>query len=150
VAFLEQELAPQLGGGVTLLLVGKAAPDSWHHTSGAVRRLGYVEDLSRVLAASDVALNPVTFGSGSNLKLPEYLAAGLPVVTTPIGMRGFEHLSQWLTVAELSEFASAVRAPKPVTEEARSKLTDWTWSNLGRSLRRTYDHLLSEAPREPR
>jgi glycosyltransferase involved in cell wall biosynthesis len=35
-----------------------------------------------------VATNPVVGGSGTNLKLVEYLAAGAPVVSTPHGARG--------------------------------------------------------------
>jgi len=37
----------------------------------------------------DLALNPVTVGGGSSLKLPDYLAHGLPVLSTPEGARGF-------------------------------------------------------------
>lgn len=40
------------------------------------------------LAVADLALNPMTSGGGTNLKLPEYAAAGLPILTTPFGRRG--------------------------------------------------------------
>jgi glycosyltransferase involved in cell wall biosynthesis len=40
------------------------------------------------LRAASVALNPITVGSGTNLKLVEFLAAGVPTVTTPTGARG--------------------------------------------------------------
>lgn len=53
-----------------------------------VRAPGYVEDLPGVLAASDVALCPLTMGSGTKLKVMDYLAAGLPIVTTPVGTQG--------------------------------------------------------------
>lgn len=42
------------------------------------------------LAAADVALNPVVRGSGSNVKIFEYVAAGLPVISTAFGVRGTE------------------------------------------------------------
>lgn len=38
--------------------------------------------------AADFAINPMFYGGGTNLKIFEYIAAGLPVITTKIGMRG--------------------------------------------------------------
>ncbi len=40
--------------------------------------------------AASVAVNPMVSGSGTNLKIVEYLAAGVPVVSTPFGMRGLD------------------------------------------------------------
>src|SRR5205823_12993105 len=39
---------------------------------------------------TDVALNPMLSGSGSNLKLAEYFAKSRPTVTTPFGARGYD------------------------------------------------------------
>lgn len=41
-------------------------------------------------AASDFAINPMTSGSGTNIKMFDFMAAGLPIVTTDIGARGIE------------------------------------------------------------
>lgn len=41
------------------------------------------------LAVADVALNPMLGGSGLNVKMIEYMAMGLPILTTPFGARGF-------------------------------------------------------------
>ena len=41
-----------------------------------------------VLGVADVALNPVTTGSGTNIKMLDYFAAGVPVISTPFGARG--------------------------------------------------------------
>lgn len=46
------------------------------------------ESLYPILAGADAALNPMISGGGSNLKLYDYLAVGVPVVTTRIGARG--------------------------------------------------------------
>ena len=43
-----------------------------------------------LLGCVDVALNPMRTGSGTNLKVIEYLAAGVPVVSTPFGVRGLD------------------------------------------------------------
>lgn len=82
------------------------------HASVNVKPLGVLnEDEKNVLLnAADIALNPVLSGSGSNLKLLEYIAYGIPVITTPHGNRGYglrdkEHL----IVAEIGEFPSILR-----------------------------------------
>lgn len=41
-----------------------------------------------VLNSTDIAVNPMFSGSGTNLKMLEYLASGLPVCTSTIGARG--------------------------------------------------------------
>lgn len=42
------------------------------------------------LCASDVAINPMMSGSGTNIKMFDFMAMSLPVVTTEIGARGIE------------------------------------------------------------
>jgi glycosyltransferase involved in cell wall biosynthesis len=51
---------------------------------------GQVDDRRRdeLLLAADFALNPMTAGSGTNIKMFDYMTAGLPVLTTEIGARG--------------------------------------------------------------
>src|SRR5690606_4095268 len=39
-------------------------------------------------AACDLAVNPMFSGSGTNIKMFDFMAAGLPVVTTAVGARG--------------------------------------------------------------
>ncbi|MHC4471506.1 MAG: glycosyltransferase [Planctomycetota bacterium] len=48
--------------------------------TGSYRATGTVPDLRPWFAAADCCVNPVTEGSGANVKLLEYLACGLPVV----------------------------------------------------------------------
>jgi len=37
---------------------------------------------------ADIAINPMFSGSGTNLKILDYMSAGIPVVSTPVGVRG--------------------------------------------------------------
>lgn len=70
------------GAHTELLNPGDAPPN--------VHLLGVIGDSQRdaLLAGADVALNPMTAGGGSNLKLLEYFAWGVPVVTSLVGARG--------------------------------------------------------------
>ena len=53
---------------------------------------GWITDVVKrgLLQSATIALNPVETGYGTNVKIPEYLAAGAPIVTTPLGARGLE------------------------------------------------------------
>jgi glycosyltransferase involved in cell wall biosynthesis len=106
-------------------LVRAAVPDSrWQvvgrRPTSEVRRLvsrtegaelyADVAEPAAFLAAADVAINPAVSGSGVNIKLVEYLAAGAPVVSTTRGSAGLG-LSPGhdLLVADTpTEFAAAV------------------------------------------
>ncbi len=48
------------------------------------------EDKDRLLAAADIGINPMSTGSGSSLKVLEFFARGLAVLSTEFGVRGFE------------------------------------------------------------
>ena len=71
---------------------------------------GPLDDLDGLLAGADVALNPMASGSGINMKLFESLRAGLPVLSTPLGARGFETAGEGVVVAEREAFAAALDA----------------------------------------
>lgn len=54
------------------------------------KALGRVDSVQKYLLAADLAINPVSSGSGANVKVAEYIAARLPVLSTEFGIRGFE------------------------------------------------------------
>lgn len=61
------------------------------------------------LAAADIGLNPMVSGSGTNLKMLEYAAAGLPIVSTFFGGRGgiLQEGTHYVGT-EIESFATAV------------------------------------------
>lgn len=71
---------------VRLLLVGSMCEQPLRE--GQVIATGRVETVLPYFAAADAGLNPVITGSGSNVKLFEYMAARLPVLSTVFGVRG--------------------------------------------------------------
>jgi FkbM family methyltransferase len=73
--------------------------------------MGEVSDAVKttVLETVDVALAPLMTGSGTNLKVVEYLAAGIPVVSTPVGMRGLHVPQECVRVASIETFGAAIR-----------------------------------------
>ncbi len=61
------------------------------------------------MRAADVAVNPLSAGSGTSIKMFDFMAAGLPTVTTPIGARGISSCGvPPFVVAELDGFGGAL------------------------------------------
>lgn len=50
---------------------------------------GGVDHLEPYFAAADAAINPIVSGAGTNVKMCEFIALRLPILTTPFGARGF-------------------------------------------------------------
>jgi len=64
------------------------------------------------LHTADVAINPMRAGSGTNIKMFDFMAMGLPVVTTAVGARGIEYAGAppfVLAPDEPAGFADAIR-----------------------------------------
>lgn len=71
---------------VHILVLGSISDTGYRE--GALIATGRVPEVAPYFAASDAGLNPITRGSGANVKLFEYLAARLPVISTVFGVRG--------------------------------------------------------------
>ena len=113
-----------------------------------VRLLGRVDEKTRMAsyAAADIALNPVTLGGGTSIKMLDYLSSGLPVVSTVVGARGFEpDESRGLLVVPLGSFSqalAALAAEAPRRErmaQAARKYADerFDWRRIGECVGRT-------------
>lgn len=96
---------------LTWLIVGAVGGALNGDVPANVRVTGPVDDLALWYSAADVAVNPMSSGSGSNIKMFEYLGAGLPVVTTSFGARGVEDdTGLAISVAEIPALPAALRA----------------------------------------
>lgn len=75
-----------------------------------VRVTGRVDSTAPYLAQAQVFANALAFGGGSSLKVLEALAAGVPLVSTRVGVRGFAlHNGEHYLAAESSvDFARAI------------------------------------------
>jgi glycosyltransferase involved in cell wall biosynthesis len=107
-----------------------------------VEVLGNVPDVRPHLKEARVLAVPLESGGGSRLKILEAFAAGLPVVSTPVGAEGLEASSgEHLLIAPVSELADAVA--KVLQDEgladrlavcARRLVTSrYDWAEIGRA-----------------
>lgn len=105
-----------------------------------IKLLGVLEDDVKELvgAVCDIALNPMQFGSGSNLKMFDYLSSGNPVLSTRFGARGID-LSlgeKCIVVSDIDEFSiniikllTDLSLRELLADNARKLITsEYTWS----------------------
>jgi GT2 family glycosyltransferase/2-polyprenyl-3-methyl-5-hydroxy-6-metoxy-1,4-benzoquinol methylase len=91
---LATEVMPEVWrelGDVGLTIVGSLPPpEVLALASPRVEVAGWVEDLDPLLARSRLMVAPLRFGAGVKGKITQCLAAGLPVVTTSVGVEGLD------------------------------------------------------------
>ncbi|MGC1818500.1 MAG: glycosyltransferase, partial [Casimicrobiaceae bacterium] len=110
--FIVRHLAPELPGVSFMVCGGVAdAPGLRADLPPNVRLIARMSDEEklRCLHAADIALNPMFSGSGTNIKMLEFMAAGLPIIATPVGARGIcEKSGGGVVVCATDELASGV------------------------------------------
>lgn len=109
--FIAEALAPALpevlfviGGGV-----GEGLDDTQQRSNVRITGRLSDEELLTWLRASDIAVNPMFGGSGTNIKMLDFMAAGLPIVSTGVGARGIVTSERAFVVAHAENFADTVR-----------------------------------------
>jgi len=82
-------LVIQKGKDAQFVFIGQEPP-SWLSNTENIKVLGYVPDVRPFIKGAHVCIAPIFQGSGTRLKILEYMALGKPVVTTSKGAEGIE------------------------------------------------------------
>jgi glycosyltransferase involved in cell wall biosynthesis/GT2 family glycosyltransferase len=93
------------------------------------------------LQAADIAINPMFSGSGTNIKMLDYMAAGLPIIATPTGARGIATSCEAFLIADKSNFVMSLEAllsnphrRHALAEAAREQATTlYSWERVSRT-----------------
>jgi glycosyltransferase involved in cell wall biosynthesis len=144
--------------GVELVIVG-ASPGPAVLALGnlpGVKVAGSVPDVRPYYRGALAAIVPLLSGGGTRLKIPEAMAAGVPVISTPLGAEGLdlvdgEHLM--LAAAEAPE--AWVQSVQRLSDapELRERLIEtglglvrsrYDWGIVGAKLLATYEEWLNE------
>lgn len=94
-----------------------------------------------VFQTVDFALNPMTSGSGTNLKMFEYMASGIPVITTKFGTRGMEEKESFL-IAEIEDMPEIIQEFELTQMEEKCKkgreyvVREYDWKNISVLIRK--------------
>lgn len=110
-----------------VVVVGTVVPAPEAH--GALRALGFVPAVEPYFAAADFALNPLFSGAGTNVKMADFMAARLPILTTPFGARGYDlRDGQDALVFEPSTFVDRVQEAVQMPVERRRSIAEGAWA----------------------
>ena len=149
--YLAERLMPVLesedAGRYRLLVCGGPPPPESPHP--AIIFAGRVPDIAPYVRRADICLAPIFTGSGTRLKILEYMAAGKPVVSTPKGAEGIAGVSgRHFELAAADGFVDAIRRLTGNTETSRAmgeagrslvaERYDW------RAIRTGWERVLSE------
>lgn len=141
---------------VTFLIVGSVGTRLNPRVNDNIKILGLVseEDKEKIFNASDVAINPILNGSGTNVKMFDYLAAGIPTISTPVGARGIKNDGSFI-ICDLPKFPDEIRKLlneselyKRLSNSGRSLAeNDYNWNKISYNLgKRISDLYRSQSP----
>jgi glycosyltransferase involved in cell wall biosynthesis len=143
-----------------LVIVGAHAPPEYGKVFQRpdIEYLGTVQDIRQVLEKHAVFVCPVLSGSGVRVKLLEAFAAGIPVVSTPVGAEGLagENPDHIELAESAEEFAQKLVALLSDPERARSMArrarqeveTEWDISRMTGRLEEYYRSIVRKKVRK--
>ncbi len=138
----------------TLSLVGSSPPPAVLALRAAnVEVTGTVPDVRPYYRDALAAIVPLRVGGGTRLKILEAMAAGVPVISTPLGAEGLavapgghiliaEDAGQWLAALEKLAGDEALR--RQITTAGRALAAErYDWNIIGKELVATYRRWLN-------
>ena len=112
--FIISNLAP-INEKFMFFVIGNVKDEFFYENSKAqvpknVLLFGIVTDKEKfdLYKLSDYAINPMFSGAGTNLKMTEYMAVGLPIISTNFGARGLK-ISEKTLLCNEKEIADKIR-----------------------------------------
>jgi glycosyltransferase involved in cell wall biosynthesis len=133
-----------------IFLVAGRVGDSFENREN-VLFTGYVEGIMNYFKAADIAINPMMSGSGTNLKMLEYLASGIATITTKIGARGLDVENEKdLIISKIEDFPIHINNLLndddlcTILRESGRKLVEekYDWKKIAEKQIRVYEKLL--------
>ncbi len=144
VSFLATSVFPAVRARIPearLAIVGRDPSAEVSRLQGpGVEVIGPVPDVKPVLARASVLAVPLDAGGGTRLKILEAFAAGLPVVSTPIGADGLHAIpDRHFVEAERPAFAAALaelltnpaRGKRLAADARRLAVERYDWTRIG-------------------
>ncbi len=151
--FISTQISPKFEKlrDVKFLIAGSGLPKN---RTKNITTLGYVTDLEAFLATAHIAIVPLIHGSGTRLKILDYMSAGLPIVTTKKGIEGIEAINERHAIIVDSVDEKFIEAIKHLIEnpKMRKKLghnarklveKKYNWDKIGEIITRLYKKIVT-------
>ena len=144
-------IAPDFEDNVEFIIVGKNPPKIIHPKN--VKFLGFVDDVKKYILNSDICIAPLTYGSGTRLKILEYMAMGKPVISTSKGAEGIDYVNNKNIIIEnnISNFPAIINdlwddksRRDQLGKEAKKLIKlSYDWQNYEKILNNIYEEVLN-------
>lgn len=145
VRFIIEELAPKLEKEWAFIIQGSCGLN-FKQVNESNIFFDLENDHFEDYVTGTIGLNPITQGSGSNLKLLYYLTHGMPVVSTQFGIRGYEELKPNVKISDTEGFAAILKADKFIDPPAPADLYErYSWAKVANHIYQTYQELTKKA-----
>jgi hypothetical protein len=141
VKYILTDLAPRLRQECAFVIKGACGRRFQRHWSSNVFIDPEGSNIESYANVCTVALNPITQGGGTNLKILDYLCHGLPIVSTEFGMRGYDDLRNFVSICELNDFPGELRKEQRFRSEAIKVLERYLWRNSALKIKSIYSSL---------
>jgi glycosyltransferase involved in cell wall biosynthesis len=157
VTFIVERLAPALPEIRFVVIGGVCDVFAGRKLAANVVLRGFLtqEEKEEALRNARLGINPMFSGGGSNLKVAEFFAAGVPVLSTPFGIRGYEVTEgRQVAVADREGFAARLRqligdreTLAAIASEAKAYAAEnLSWDTSTRHLQAVIDECLATPP----
>lgn len=159
VDFLIEKVAPECLD-VDFYIAGKCS-DNRDNNTGNVHLMGLIDERQKqeLFATSDVAVNPMFSGAGTNLKTLEFLSAGIPMISTYVGVRGLNlkeniqyiHAEKDTFVKELKALLNDSGKMTEIAQHGQKFINcHYSWKHICGDVYDVIEHILpNENPRKP-
>lgn len=115
-------------------------------------------DKEALFAIASLTVAPMREGTGTSLKIPDYIAHGKPVVSTAVGLRGYQRLEKTVDIIPIERFVEPVRArlrelaDQPSVLDARAEAAGhvvrdhYDWRVIGAEATARLERIAREVP----
>ena len=148
-----ENIMPGLDHSYTLTVIGSTPPYvQKKYESNKIHFRGGVDNLSNELLDFDIAVAPIYAGSGTRLKILDYLASGIPVITTDLGIEGLDpSIRDGLTIEnDIHKYPEIIKniSSRPASYQLRAQVgrriieNVFDWSHCVQPFIKTYKETL--------
>ncbi len=142
--FFYKEVFGKLSSDTTLTVIGRGSTKLDFAKDKKIKNFEFVNDIEEAYHDADILIAPIRLGGGTNFKIIEAFASGLPVVSLPDRIDGLNVLDNkhLLIGSNASEFAEKIELLfsdkdlyNNVANEARALVErEYSWKIIGKKL----------------
>lgn len=153
IDFFYNQVFPKLNRKLSLTIIGKKIEEKFKFKEKRIVTHDFVEDIISEYRKSDMLIFPIRIGGGTNFKVLEAMALGIPIVAQPQRLAGLEAVSEvhFLKAESAEDYAEQIERLYN-DDELRSKISSnarklieekYAWKEIGMELlkvwKKTYE-----------